>query len=43
MRAIQQPNVHVHFAAARELREHSIIDANGDEVEVDTVVCATGQ
>lgn len=43
MRAIQQPNVHVHFAAAQELKGQSIIDAKGEEVEVDTVICATGE
>ena len=42
MRAIQKPNVHVHFAAAVELTEDSIIDAKGTETKVDTVVCATG-
>ena len=43
MRAVQQPNVYVHFAAAEELTESTIIDANGDRFEVDTVVCATGK
>lgn len=43
MKAIQEPNVQVHFAAAKRLTETGIIDADGVETEVDTVVCATGK
>ena len=42
MKAIQQPNVQVHFAAAVELTEDSVIDGNGVKSKVDTVICATG-
>ena len=42
MRAIQQENVQVHFAAAAEFTETSIIDSQGNAHEVDAIVCATG-
>ncbi|KAF8864560.1 flavin-binding monooxygenase-like protein [Acephala macrosclerotiorum] len=42
MRAIQEPNVDVHFAAVNKITEDSVIDTNGQEKKVDTIVCATG-
>ncbi|KAL4805219.1 putative sterigmatocystin biosynthesis monooxygenase stcW [Aspergillus unguis] len=42
MRAVQQPNVRLHRCAVTEVTSSSIIGSNGDEVEVDTIVCATG-
>ncbi|QSZ36642.1 hypothetical protein DSL72_006523 [Monilinia vaccinii-corymbosi] len=42
MKAIQEPNVDVHFAAVEEMTEDSVIDSEGQERKVDTVICATG-
>jgi len=42
MRAIQEPNVDVHFTAVNEITEDSVIDTEGTEKKVDTIVCATG-
>lgn len=42
MRAIQEPNVDVHFAPVTEITEDSVIDSDGNEKKVDTIVCATG-
>jgi hypothetical protein len=42
MMAIQQPNVNVHFTEVVEITENTIIGKNGVEIEVDTIVCATG-
>ena len=42
MRAIQEPNVDVHFAAVNKITEDSVIDTEGTEKKVDTIVCATG-
>jgi len=42
MRAIQEKNVDVHFSAVNEITEDSVIDTNGLEKKVDTIVCATG-
>lgn len=42
MRAIQEPNVDVHFSAVNKITEDSIIDTEGLEKKVDTIICATG-
>lgn len=42
MKAIQEPNVDVHFTAVNEITEDSVIDTEGTEKKVDTVICATG-
>jgi hydroxyversicolorone monooxygenase len=42
MRAIQESNVDVHFSAVEKITEDSVIDTNGNEKKVDTIVCATG-
>ena len=42
MKAIQEPNTHVHFTSAVELTENGVIGEDGIERFVDTVVCATG-
>ncbi|CAN9091603.1 unnamed protein product [Alternaria alternata] len=42
MKAIQEPNVDVHFTAVNEITEKGVIGADGIEREVDTIVCATG-
>ena len=42
MKAIQEPNVDVHFVAVDRLTEKGVVDSEGVEREVDTVVCATG-
>jgi cation diffusion facilitator CzcD-associated flavoprotein CzcO len=42
MRAIQEPNVDVHFSAVNKITEDSVIDTDGVEKKVDTIVCATG-
>lgn len=43
MKAIQEPNVRVHFTAAKYLTENGIVGEDGVEREVDTVICATGK
>lgn len=40
--ALQQPNVEVVTAGIKEVREHSIISADGTEREVDTIIFGTG-
>ncbi len=40
--ALTQPNVEVVSSPARSLRARSLITADGSELEVDVVVCATG-
>jgi cation diffusion facilitator CzcD-associated flavoprotein CzcO len=40
--AIQAPNVDLVTAGIREVREHSIVDRDGVEHEIDTLVLATG-
>jgi len=42
MRAIQEPNVDVHFTAVSKTTEDSVIDTEGTEKKVDTIICATG-
>lgn len=42
MRAVQKSNVTLHKAAVTRVTPNSVIDSNGDEVEVDAIVCATG-
>lgn len=42
MKAVQKPNVTLHKAAVTRVTPHSVIDSNGDEAEVDTIICATG-
>lgn len=42
MRAIQAPNVSVHFTPVVQVKPNSVVGEDGTEVEVDTVVCATG-
>jgi hypothetical protein len=38
MRAIQEPNVDVHFSAVNKITEDSVIDTNGNEKKVDTII-----
>jgi cation diffusion facilitator CzcD-associated flavoprotein CzcO len=40
--ALQEPNVDLVGSGVRELREHSIVDGDGIEREIDTLVLATG-
>ena len=40
--ALARPNVEVVTDAVTEIREHSVVTADGREREVDTLVCATG-
>lgn len=42
MKAVQKPNVEVHRAAITKVSKSKVVAGNGDEVEVDTIVCATG-
>jgi hypothetical protein len=42
MKAVQEPNVDVHFTAVNEITEKGVVGADGIEREVDTIVCATG-
>ncbi|KAF3011722.1 hypothetical protein E8E14_010037 [Neopestalotiopsis sp. 37M] len=42
MRAVQEENVSVHRCAVTRVTPRSIVGSNGDEVEVDTIICATG-
>jgi cation diffusion facilitator CzcD-associated flavoprotein CzcO len=42
MKAIQEPNVDVHFTHVTEITEDGLIGADGVERKVDTIVCATG-
>jgi cation diffusion facilitator CzcD-associated flavoprotein CzcO len=40
--ALSRPNVEVISEHIREVREHSIVSADGSEREIDTLICATG-
>ena len=40
--AIQEPNVEIVSSGVRELREHSVVDGDGVEREIDTLIFATG-
>ena len=40
--AIQEPNVDIVSSGIRELREHSVVDGDGVEREIDTLILATG-
>ena len=42
MRAVQEPNVILHKGAVTKVSGSTVISSNGDEVEVDTIICATG-
>ena len=42
MRAIQGPNVTLHRSAVAKVTGNSVVGVNGDKVDVDTIVCATG-
>lgn len=42
MAAIQQKNVTLHKTPVVKVTPTSVIGGNGDEVEVDTIICATG-
>ena len=42
MKAVQKPNVTLHKCAVSKVTESTVIGSNGDEVEVDTIICATG-
>lgn len=42
MKAVQQRNVTVHRAALAKVKGNTIIGSNGTQVEVDTLICATG-
>jgi hydroxyversicolorone monooxygenase len=42
MRAIQESNVDVHFSAVNKITEDSVIDTEGNERKIDTIICATG-
>lgn len=42
MKAVQEPNVKIHRCAAERVTPRSIVGSNGDEIEVDTIICATG-
>ncbi|KAH7409527.1 flavin-binding monooxygenase-like protein [Cadophora sp. MPI-SDFR-AT-0126] len=42
LKAIQEPNVDVHFAAVNQVTEDSVINSDRNAQKVDTIVCATG-
>ena len=42
MKAVQQPNVQLHKAAVTRVSGNKVIASNGTEIEVDTIICATG-
>ena len=42
MRAIQEHNVTLHRCAVSQVTPNSVIGSDGTEVEVDTIICATG-
>lgn len=42
MKAIQEPNVKLHRCAVTKVTPTSVIGENGEETEVDTIICATG-
>ena len=41
-RAIQKPNVDVHFTPVVKITETGLVGEDGTSVDVDTIVCATG-
>lgn len=43
MKAIQEPNVNVHFTAVKGLTKDCIVGEDGTKREVDTIICATGE
>ncbi|KAI1630493.1 flavin-binding monooxygenase-like protein [Exophiala viscosa] len=42
MKAIQESNVNLHRCAVTKVTPNSVIGSDGTEVEVDTIICATG-
>ncbi|KAG0648197.1 FAD-binding monooxygenase moxY [Hyphodiscus hymeniophilus] len=42
MKAVQEPNVDVHFTGVREVTENGVVGEDGVEREVDSIICATG-
>jgi hypothetical protein len=42
MKAIQEPNVDVHFTAASHITADGVVGADGVKRKCDTIVCATG-
>ncbi|KAK3713540.1 hypothetical protein LTR37_008498 [Vermiconidia calcicola] len=42
MRAVQEPNVVLHKGAVTKVSASTVISSNGDKVEVDAIICATG-
>ena len=42
MKAIQEPNVDVHFTGVKEITEKGLVGDDGIERKVDTIICATG-
>lgn len=42
MKAIQEPNVDVHFTAVAKITEDGLVGEDGIERKVDSIVCATG-
>lgn len=40
--ALTHPNVHVITEHIREVRAHSIVTSDGEEREIDTIICGTG-
>lgn len=42
MEAIQKDNVSVNFTAVKSITETGVVGEDGEEREVDTIVCATG-
>ncbi|VUC25603.1 unnamed protein product [Clonostachys rosea] len=42
MKAVQEPNVNVHRCAVTKVGPKTIIGSNGEEADVDTIICATG-
>lgn len=42
MKAIQEPNVDVHFTAVKSVTEDGVVGEDGVERKCDTIVCATG-
>jgi hydroxyversicolorone monooxygenase len=42
MKAIQEPNVDVHFTPVEKITEDGVVGGDGIERKCDTIVCATG-
>ena len=42
MKAMQEPNVSMHFTAVTEVTVDGVVGADGTECKCDTIVCATG-